>query len=191
MRAAAQEYVGGVAAVESAAVVERGVAVLKQMRAFLRQIVFAAGRTCAAAVGNAPRNAIANAQVAYARFGELFAGPRWEKLAAQGARVQRPLWASTGTKNPDYSDVLYVEELIGPDTVNTLPEATFLAFRDHGTPRASLEEGLEEAAATMRRLADAGLSMERVTAELQEEAVRLFVEPFDQLLAAIEAQTTA
>lgn len=150
-----------------------------------------AGEDAAAFEGLAGKVAIANAKLTYARYKELCASETWQNLAAAGARPQRLLWASTGTKNPDYSDVLYVEELIGPDTVNTLPEATFVAFRDHGTPRASLEEGLEEAAATMERLADAGLSMERVTSELQEEAVRLFVEPFDQLLAAIETQTTA
>jgi transaldolase / glucose-6-phosphate isomerase len=132
--------------------------------------------------------AIANAKLTYARYKEICASEAWQKLAAAGARPQRLLWASTGTKNPAYSDVLYVEELIGPDTVNTLPEATLAAFRDHGQARASLEEGEEEAREVMQALEELGLSMPQITAELQQEAVRLFVEPFDQLLGAIEAQ---
>src|SRR6202011_168765 len=96
--------------------------------------------------------AIANAKLAYQRYKRLFAGPRWEKLRAKGARVQRLLWASTGTKNKHYSDVLYVDELIAPDTVNTLPPATMDAFRDHGKPRLSLEENIEDAKRVLAEL---------------------------------------
>ncbi len=109
--------------------------------------------------------AIANAKLAYQRYKRLFAGPRWEKLRAKGARVQRLLWASTGTKNPAYSDVLYVEELIAADTVNTLPPATMDAFRDHGRVRASLEENVDQAKQMMAALGRAGISIDAVTAE--------------------------
>src|SRR6516165_103236 len=107
--------------------------------------------------------AIANAKLAYQRYLELFAGRRWQTLAGQGAQTQRLLWASTGTKNPSYRDVYYVEELIGPDTVNTIPPATFDAFRDHGRPRASLVEDLESAADTMSALAEVGIPIKEVT----------------------------
>lgn len=131
------------------------------------------------------RVAIANAKLAYQDFKRMFAGPRWEALAARGARVQRVLWASTGTKNPRYSDVMYVEELIGPDTINTIPPATLAAFRDHGRPRASLEEDVEGAEATLAALADAGISLDRVTDRLLADGVRKFVEPFEELLTAV------
>ncbi len=132
--------------------------------------------------------AIANARLTYARYKEICKSERWQKLAAQGARTQRLLWASTSTKNPVYRDVIYVEELIGPDTVNTMPEATLNAFRDHGVVKPTLEEGLKEARDTMAGLEELGISMDALTAKLQEDAVRLFVEPFDKLLGAIEAQ---
>jgi transaldolase/glucose-6-phosphate isomerase len=135
--------------------------------------------------------AVANAKLAYRRYGELFAEGRWRTLAAQGARPQRLLWASTSTKNPEYRDVMYVEELIGADTVNTMPEATLKAFRDHGEVRPSLEENLDEAQRIMDRIEELGISMREVTERLQVDAVRLFVEPFDKLLAAIESQSEA
>ena len=135
--------------------------------------------------------AIANAKVAYRRYEELIAGPRWQALASQGARSQRLLWASTGVKNPAYRDVLYVEELIGPDTVNTLPEATLNSFRDHGEVRPSLQENAEEAVDVMAALEESGISIDEITAQLQTDAVRLFVEPFDKLLASIESQHAA
>jgi transaldolase len=131
--------------------------------------------------------AIANAKIAYAGYQRIFSGPRWEELASKGARVQRLLWASTSTKNPKLRDVLYVEELIGKDTVNTIPLATLDAFRDHGEPRASLEHGLDDARAVMRHLAEAGISMQEVTAELLEQGVRLFDDAFVKLLAAVRA----
>jgi transaldolase len=134
------------------------------------------------------RIAIASAKLTYDRYKELNAGERWRRLAARSARSQRLLWASTSTKDPAYSDVLYVEELIGADTVNTVPQATLDAFRDHGRVRPSLEEGLEEAREAMVALEELGISMQEVAARLQEEAVRLFVEPFDALLDAVEMQ---
>jgi transaldolase / glucose-6-phosphate isomerase len=135
--------------------------------------------------------AIANARLAYQRYSEISGGPRWRALAAKGARPQRLLWASTGTKNPAYSDVLYVEELIGPDTVNTIPPATLNAFRDHGRPRASLQEGLGEARETMARLAQAGIRLNAVTERLLEDGVKLFADAFDKLLAAVETRRQA
>lgn len=137
------------------------------------------------------RVAIANAKLAYASYKSLIADERWQQLAANGARPQRLLWASTSVKNPSYRDVLYVEELIGPDTVNTMPDATYEAFRDHGIPRPALEEDLDEAADVMETLGAAGISIAEVTDKLQADAVRLFVEPFDKLLATIEDQCSA
>jgi transaldolase len=133
--------------------------------------------------------AIANGKLTYQRYKEIFAGPRWEALARQGARTQRVLWASTSTKDPKYRDVMYVEELIGPDTVNTLPPATLEAFRDHGRVRPSLEENLDEARDTMEVLEQVGISMREVTDKLLVEGVRLFAEPFDKLLDATAQQT--
>jgi transaldolase/glucose-6-phosphate isomerase len=132
--------------------------------------------------------AIANAKLAYAHYQELVAGERWQGLAAGGARPQRLLWASTSTKNPAYRDVLYVEELIGTDTVNTLPEATVAGFRDHGAVAETLTAGVDEARDLMAALETVGISMEAATDKLQRDGVRLFVEPFEKLLAAIEAQ---
>ena len=128
--------------------------------------------------------AIANARMTYQRYQDLFRGPRWQALAHQGAQTQRLLWASTSTKNPNYRDVRYVEELIGPDTVNTLPPATFDAFRDHGRPRASLTENLAEAADTLKRLSQVGISMQDITDALLADGVRQFAEAFDKVLQA-------
>ncbi len=129
--------------------------------------------------------AIANGKQTYQAYKRIFSGPRWERLAGKGANTQRVLWASTSTKNPDYRDVLYVEELLGAETVNTLPPATLEAFRDHGQARASLEASLDDANATMEALAKVGISMSEVTDKLLEEAVRLFSEPFDKLLDTV------
>lgn len=139
------------------------------------------------------RAAIANARLAYERFKHIFAGAEWEALAEKGAQVQRPLWASTSTKNPRYRDVLYVEELIGPRTVNTVPPATLEAFKAHGRVARSVdsEGALAAAEMTMRRLAEVGIDMQAVTDELQSEGVRLFVEPFDKLLGTIEKRRQA
>jgi len=128
--------------------------------------------------------AIANAKLTYRKYLELFGGPRWKALAAKGAQTQRLLWASTSTKNPKYRDVLYVEELIGADTVDTIPPATFDAFRDHGRLRPSLTENVDEAAKTMASLEKAGISMKEVTEKLVVDGVKLFADAFKQLLEA-------
>ena len=133
--------------------------------------------------------AIANAKLAYQRYQELFRGRRWEALATRGAQTQRLLWASTGVKNPSYRDVVYVEELIGPDTVNTIPPATLEAFRAHGRPRASLTEDVDAARDTMDGLAQAGISMRDVTDRLLAEGVQLFADAFAKLLKAVEKQS--
>ena len=144
---------------------------------------------CALLAGLEGKVAIANAKLAYRMYREMIAGPRWQALARRGAQTQRLLWASTSTKNPSYRDVLYVEELIGPDTVNTIPPATFDAFRDHGVPRASLEEDVAGAQRTMEDLARAGISIKKATDQLTEEGVKLFAEAFDKLLAAVAKQS--
>jgi transaldolase/glucose-6-phosphate isomerase len=129
--------------------------------------------------------AIASAKVAYARFREIFSDERWERLARQGARVQRVLWGSTSTKNPLYPDTLYVDNLIGPDTVNTVPPATLNEFRDHGTVAPTLEAGLEEAHAQLARLADLGIDLNGITQKLQDDGVAKFAQSFDSLMATI------
>ncbi|HEY0234126.1 MAG TPA: bifunctional transaldolase/phosoglucose isomerase [Afipia sp.] len=129
--------------------------------------------------------AIANAKLAYQHYKTVVASERWKKLASMGARVQRLLWASTGTKNKAYSDVLYVEELIGRDTVNTVPPATLDAFRDHGKPRDSLEENVPEAEKALADLAKTGISLDAVTEKLVDEGVQLFTEAADKLLGAV------
>ena len=129
--------------------------------------------------------AIANARLTYKKYQELFGGPRWKTLAAKGAQTQRLLWASTSTKNPRYRDVLYVEELIGRDTVDTIPPATFDAFREHGRLRASLTENVDGAAKTMADLAKAGISMKEVTDKLLADGVKLFSDAFKTLLDAV------
>lgn len=128
--------------------------------------------------------AIANAKLTYRKYQELFGGSRWKALASKGAQTQRLLWASTSTKNPKYRDVMYVEELIGPDTVDTIPPATFDAFRDHGHVRRSLTENVEEAAKIMASLEKAGISMKEATEKLVVDGVRLFADAFKQLLEA-------
>ena len=135
--------------------------------------------------------AIANAKLAYQRYKEIFSGARWEVLAKKGAQTQRVLWASTGAKNPNYRDVIYVEELVGPDTVNTIPPATYNAFRDHGQPRASLEKGVKDAKKAMEALEKAGISMKQVTDELLEKGLKLFAEAFDKLLRAVDTKCSA
>jgi transaldolase/glucose-6-phosphate isomerase len=129
--------------------------------------------------------AIANAKLAYQHFKRLFSGARWDRLAAKGARPQRLLWASTGTKNKDYRDVMYVEELIGPDTVNTVPPATLEAFRDHGEPRDSLEENIDDASRVLAELEKSGISLDAITAELVKDGVKLFADAADKLYGAV------
>jgi transaldolase/glucose-6-phosphate isomerase len=133
--------------------------------------------------------AIANGKLTYLRYQRIFSGPRWQALAAQGAQTQRVLWASTSTKNPAYRDVMYVEELIGPDTVNTMPPATIDAFRDHGRLRNSLTEDVAGAQNVMDNLARTGISIKEVTTKLTEDGVKLFADAFYKLLAAVEKST--
>lgn len=133
--------------------------------------------------------AIANGKLTYQSYERIFSGSRWEALKARGAQTQRVLWASTSTKNPAYRDVIYVEELIGADTVNTMPPATIDAFRDHGRLRNSLTEDVAGAAKTMADLGRAGISMKQVTDKLTDDGVKLFADAFDKLLAAVEKST--
>lgn len=151
----------------------------------------------AAAVGRARerllalrgRVAIANAKLAYRHYRQLVAGERWRALALRGARPQRLLWASTSTKNPAYRDTLYAEELIGPDTVDTMPPETVVAFRDHGRARPTLAAGVEEAVATLAELETLGVSLERATDELLADGIAKFVQPYVKLLDAVAARS--
>ena len=132
------------------------------------------------------RAAVANAKLAYALFGERFAGARWAALSKQGAHVQRPLWASTSTKNPAYRDVIYVEALIAPNTVNTLPPATLVAFRDHGIVRQTADAGLEQDRALIAALEQLGIPMRGVTDQLLQEGLASFAKSFDTLIGRLE-----
>ena len=129
--------------------------------------------------------AVANAKVAYQRFEQRFSGPRWEALVARGARVQRPLWASTSTKNPAYRDTLYIDELIGPNTVNTIPDATLEAFDEHGTVARTVDHGVDEARADLDGLAAVGVDLADVTRVLEDEGVASFSKSFDELLGSL------
>jgi transaldolase len=143
------------------------------------------GKAAQALLGRA---AVAQAKLAYELFQQQFTGARWERLAALGAHVQRPLWASTSTKNPDYPDTLYVDSLIGPDTVNTLPEATIAAFEDHGTVARTIDGDVGEATAVMDRLGDVGIDIDDVGHTLEEQGVASFHESFAHVLSAMEAK---
>jgi transaldolase len=131
------------------------------------------------------RLAVANAKLAYRHYQHIFQGPRWDYLAGKGATAQRVLWASTSTKNPDYTDTLYVDELIGPDTINTMPEETIRAFQDHGSPRPTLQDGLAEAQTVFDELAAAGVDYDELTDTLEREGVEKFEESFRELLEAL------
>ena len=133
--------------------------------------------------------AIAQAKLAYRQFQTTFSGQRWEALAARGARPQRPLWASTGRKNPEYSDVLYVDELIGPHTVNTLPEETLEAFADHGTLARTIDADIDDADHVWEGLTDVGIDLEEVASKLEREGVDAFMKSFDELIAALEQKS--
>ncbi|MCB0301416.1 MAG: hypothetical protein KDE52_15275, partial [Calditrichaeota bacterium] len=134
--------------------------------------------------------AIASAKLAYQDFKKIFSGSDWLELVEKGAAVQRPLWASTSTKNPEYRDVMYVEPLIGPDTVNTLPEQTIEAFADHGELVANtIEDGITEARQALEDLAEVGIDLEKVTDQLVEEGIQKFVDPFVTLLNSIREET--
>ncbi|HVF73568.1 MAG TPA: transaldolase [Acidimicrobiales bacterium] len=135
--------------------------------------------------------AVAQAKLAYVLFQERFSGPRWEALAARGANLQRPLWASTSTKDPDYPDLLYVDNLIGPDTVNTLPDPTIEAFLDHGTVARTVDDGLDEAREALDRLGALGIDVEDVAQTLENEGVSAFVKSFDELMQALHDKAAA
>jgi transaldolase len=132
--------------------------------------------------------AVAQGKLAYQLFLDAFSGPRWEALAARGARVQRPLWASTSTKNDAYPDTLYVDELIGPDSVNTLPEATLEAFADHGTLARRVDVDVDDARSVWQSLSEVGVDMDDVAAQLEREGVASFAAAFDELIAALDTK---
>jgi len=135
--------------------------------------------------------AVAQARVVYQHFLELFSGPRWERLAAHGAQVQRPLWASTSTKNPAYPDLLYVDSLIGPNTVNTLPDATLEAFDDHGTVAQTIDLDAPGALATLEALEALGVNLGDVAEQLETEGLASFAASFDELIAELEQKAAA
>ena len=132
--------------------------------------------------------AVANAKLAYAKYQEIFGGERFAALKAAGARPQRPLWASTGTKNPAYPDTLYVDTLVGPDTVNTMPEKTMMAFLDHGSTERVVDKNVDESRRHMAELANAGISMDDVTQQLENEGIESFIKSYESLLAGVEAK---
>ena len=132
--------------------------------------------------------AVAQAQLAYSRFLDRFGGDRWQALAARGARVQRPLWASTSTKNPAYRDTLYVDTLIGPDTVNTMPEVTLDAFEDHGTLARTVDADPAAAAATLDAIGEVGVDLDDVSRALEEQGVASFAKSFDELMSSLGAK---
>ena len=134
--------------------------------------------------------AITSAKIAYQIYKDIFGSDRFKKLADKGARVQRLLWASTSTKNPDYSDIKYIDSLIGPDTINTVPPETIDAYRDHGDPKLRLDQDVEEANWIMERLPELGISIDKVTQQLEDEGVRKFNEPFDKLMEALTKKSS-
>jgi transaldolase len=140
------------------------------------------------AAGCRGETAIASARMAYRIYKEIFSGERFRRMADRGARPQRVLWASTSTKNPEYSDVKYVDALIGPETVNTLPPETLEAYRDHGAPAPRLEDHLEEAECVLDRLPRLGIDIDRVTQQLEDEGIEKFNKPFDSLLSTLAAK---
>jgi transaldolase len=131
---------------------------------------------------------IANAQLAYQAYEEVFSSDRWQALESQGAVPQRPLWASTGVKNPEYSDTMYISELIAPGTVNTMPEKTMMAYADHGTPGTPVQKSYDDAAAVMQAVADAGIDLDDVFRVLEEEAVQKFVDSWDELTESVRTE---
>ena len=184
-RAAENKPVDNISSVASFFVSRIDTAVDKELD---RRIAQSSGEEKAKLQSLLGRIAIANAKIAYQRYKKVFHGERFAALKQKRAQVQRPLWASTSTKNPVYPDVYYVEALIGPETVDTLPPATIIAFRDHGRPRITIEDNLDEERAILARLEEVGISLEQVTAHVLADAVRLFVEPFEKLLKTIESQ---
>ena len=158
--------------------------------ALLEKIVAEGGPRAEKARSVMGRAAIANAKMAYLRFTQVFAGERWERLKAKGARVQRPLWASTSTKNKAYRDVMYIEALIGPDTVNTMPLATIEAFADHGEVRRAVDTDLDQARGDLATLQELGIDLEAVTEQLQVEGVEKFAKSFHQMIQTVGEKLT-
>lgn len=152
----------------------------------LEEIERNGGERGAKAAGLKGKIAVANAKLAYRAYQEIFGASRFSALAEHGARSQRVLWASTSTKNPAYSDTMYVEPLIGPDTVNTMPVDTLDAYRDHGRPAARIEHGVDEAEEQLRTLSELGIDLDEVTAKLEQEGVDKFVKPFDSLMQTLK-----
>ncbi len=148
----------------------------------------AGGPLATAAASLTGEVAIASAKVAYSIYQQIFGSDRFQALAAKGARPQRLLWASTSTKNPAYPDLKYVEPLIGPETINTLPVETLNAYRDHGQPAARLAEGLEKAAAVLQRLPELGIDLNQATQQLEDEGVEKFNQPYDNLMRTLEGK---
>lgn len=182
-RAAANQPVDGIASVASFFVSRIDTEVDERLATRLAAARDASEREAIRALlGKA---AIANAKLAYRNWKAIFSGPRWQALVDRGARPQRLLWASTGVKNPAYRDVRYIEELIGSDTVNTVPPATLDAFRDHGQVRPSLEEDVDEAAAMLEALKTQGITLDEVTDQLLDSGVTLFVQAYDKLLLSL------
>jgi transaldolase len=137
------------------------------------------------------RAGVANAQLAYQAYEEVFTSDRWRVLEARGARAQRPLWASTGVKNPEYADTMYISELIAPGTVNTMPEKTLMAYADHGSPGTPVQKTYEDAASTMKAIADAGVDLDDVFRVLEDEGVQKFVDSWDELTESVRTQLQA
>ena len=185
-RAAEGKPVSGIASVASFFVSRIDTAVDKKLEEKISQAASESDRAALRALEG--QIAIANAKMAYQLFKQVFHGERFAALKAAGAQVQRPLWASTSTKNPTFRDVYYVEALIGAETIDTVPPATLAAFRDHGVAKLTLEENLDEERAQLAELESFGISLKEVTAQVQLDAVRLFVEPFEKLLKSIEAK---
>jgi transaldolase len=152
----------------------------------LQAVIEGRGHAAELAEGILGETAVANAKLAYVQFLEVFEGSTFEDLEEQGGRPQRPLWASTSTKNPAYSDVKYIEELIGPNTVNTVPPNALEAFKDHGRVRVTISEDLTEARFVLESLDELGISLDQVTKELEEEGVKAFAESYNSLLEKIE-----
>ena len=157
----------------------------------LEKIIEKRGAEAQIATGLGGQTAIASAKVAYQIYKEVFGSARFRELAALGARPQRVLWASTGTKNPEYSDVKYVEALIGPETINTLPPETLKAYRDHGDPAPRIEEHPEEAALDLKRLSELGIDLDELTQKLEDQGIEKFNRPYDTLMASLEKKRTA
>src|SRR5690625_2012911 len=187
-RRVAEAYIRGLERRAEAGQAVTGIASVASF--FVSRVDTAVEQALGAAIGAlAGEVAIANARLAYQDFLEIFDGSRFQALRAQGAQPQRLLWASTGTKNPAYSDVLYVEALIGARTVTTLPPATFEAYRDHGEPQPRLESGIDQAEQTLQTAQAAGIDLDAITARLEQEGVQAFTDSYRTLLQTIEAKT--